>query len=577
MPQPDTTRLRIDRPERADSPFDPQFSQSLLLRLLALSPFRDMNPDNFPKRQPLPALLCNDTRLRVFRRGEIIMRAGDYGSSAFMVVSGRARVVLKPALPSKQLGRLERTERSLWRVIAQLWRNPRHPEVRTPRELGLSSSKADQTDASAILLQDVPRVLDRHQTAVIGPGEFFGEIAALSRMPRTATVFADTDGCELLEIRWQGMRDLLKCDLALQKHIDQLYRAHALEEALRALPLFRHLTPAQIEQVKAGARFATHGEYEWSGEYKRLAEAGQVATDRETAVATEGDYPDGVFIIRSGFARLTNRCANGQRTLDYLGAGRIFGLREIVHNWRNPTTPVAFSGSLRVIGYTHTLFLPTRIMEEVVLPGAATDLLPPPLDEGQLAVAVEDPLPEPEGVGRRIGPVLMEFMAEHRYFNGTATMAIDLERCTRCDDCVRACAATHGNNPRFLRRGPISGGLMIAQACMHCADPVCMIGCPTGAIHRDETSGTVVINQSTCIGCTSCANNCPYEAIRMVEARDENGHWVVDRDLTPILKATKCDLCIDQYGGPACERACPHDALKRINLTRLQEFADWLQ
>jgi ferredoxin len=261
------------------------------------------------------------------------------------------------------------------------------------------------------------------------------------------------------------------------------------------LPLFRHLTTAQIDQVKAAARFATYGEYEWSGEYKRLAKAGQVAADRETSVITEGDYADGILIIRSGFARLTKRFANGQRTLDYLGAGRIFGLREIVHNWRTPTSPVAFRRSLRVIGYTHTLFLPTRILEEVVLPGAPADLLPPPLDETQLAVAAEDPLPEPEGVGRQIGSELMEFMAEHRYFNGTATMVIDLERCTRCDDCVRACAATHDNNPRFLRHGPISGGLMIAEACMHCADPVCMIGCPTGAIHRDSFGGELVIRE----------------------------------------------------------------------------------
>ena len=35
----------------------------------------------------------------------------------------------------------------------------------------------------------------------------------------------------------------------------------------------------------------------------------------------------------------------------------------------------------------------------------------------------------------------------------------------------------------------------------------------------------------------------------------------------PIVKATKCDLCADNLGGPACERACPHDALSRVDLT----------
>lgn len=97
---------------------------------------------------------------------------------------------------------------------------------------------------------------------------------------------------------------------------------------------------------------------------------------------------------------------------------------------------------------------------------------------------------------------------------------------------------------------------MIANACMHCADPVCMIGCPTGAIHRLAESGQVTINDDTCIGCQTCANNCPYDNIRMVELRDGRGRIVRDvNSRLPILRATKCDLCADQLGGPACQRA----------------------
>jgi Fe-S-cluster-containing hydrogenase component 2 len=111
---------------------------------------------------------------------------------------------------------------------------------------------------------------------------------------------------------------------------------------------------------------------------------------------------------------------------------------------------------------------------------------------------------------------------------------------------------------------------------MHCADPVCMIGCPTGAIHRNLSGGEVVINPITCIGCKACFNNCPYDAIRMVEIRNESGALALGSDLKPIIKATKCDLCIDQLGGPACQRACPHGALARQNLTNLNDFADWI-
>ncbi len=572
----DTIHLKIERPDRWDNAFDPQFPEREVDRLLSYAPFRDMHPDNFPKKQPLRVILQNDTRLRHFKRGEIVVRAGDYGSSAFMIIRGQVRVVLPPGLPERSLGRKSTVKRSVFHAIAQLWSNHRTPEVRTPEEIRGGDVVGEGAEAR-VFLQDVPRILDQNKTVTIGTGEFFGEIAALSRMPRTATIFADSDDTELLEIRWQGLRDLLRSDPALRAHIDAIYRKNTLSNALRAFPLFGHLSDEQLEKVKAQTQFGTFGDYEWSGDYKKLAKAGTHSPEKEALIAQEGDYPDGVYLIRSGFARLSRKFGTGQRTLNYIGAGRWFGLREILHNARNPSASIPYQFSLRVIGYTHTLFIPTKVMEEIVLPGAPADALPRPLTEDELDHDDDDPLKEEGGSALQIGPELMEFLTAGRYFNGTASMVIDLQRCTRCDDCVRACASTHDNNPRFLRHGPSSDGIQVAQACMHCVDPVCMIGCPTGAIHRDAAGGNVVINQSTCIGCTSCATNCPYEAIRMVEARDDGGAFVTDQELKPILKATKCDLCIEQYGGPACERACPHDALKRINLNRLDALANWLK
>jgi len=208
-----------------------------------------------------------------------------------------------------------------------------------------------------------------------------------------------------------------------------------------------------------------------------------------------------------------------------------------------------------------------------VLPGIPERNLPPLItrkDDGAAKISKRD-------AASLIGPDLLEFLTENRFFNGTATMTIDLDRCTRCDDCVRACASTHNNNPRFLRHGLVSGNIMVANACMHCGDPVCMIGCPTGAIHRDAFEGQVIINPATCIGCKACFTNCPYDAIRMVEVRDEKGVIMVDQEMKPIIKATKCDLCVEQMGGPACERACPHGALARMNLNDLDAFAKWLK
>ena len=127
---------------------------------------------------------------------------------------------------------------------------------------------------------------------------------------------------------------------------------------------------------------------------------------------------------------------------------------------------------------------------------------------------------------------------------------------------------THDGNPRFIREGYRHAKLMVATACMHCIDPVCLVGCPTGAIHREHSTGNVVITQSECIGCASCVESCPYDNIRTVEVQDANGEAVIDLETgKPVLKATKCDLCIDQPSGPACVNACPHDALHRINFS----------
>jgi len=172
---------------------------------------------------------------------------------------------------------------------------------------------------------------------------------------------------------------------------------------------------------------------------------------------------------------------------------------------------------------------------------------------------------------------LLEFLVEQRFINGEQAMLIDLDRCTRCDDCIRACAATHDNNPRFIRHGFRHGSTMVAHACMHCVDPVCMIGCPTGAIGRATTTGIVQINDLTCIGCGTCANSCPYDNIRLVEVRDRSGAIVIDElSKQPIHKATKCDLCAELPMGPSCQQACPHDALVRMDLGNLGKLSEWV-
>jgi Fe-S-cluster-containing dehydrogenase component/CRP-like cAMP-binding protein len=572
---PDTPAL-LERPERWDAAFDPEMTDAEVDRLLSIPPFSKMQPLNFPKRTPLRDILRNDTKIRRFKEGELIVRSGDYGTSAFLILGGAARVVLQPDLPPSMLGRKAPERKGIFRTLAQFWSQRRPPESFRRAQLrsmaGLGSRTSE--DEVHVYLQDVPRILKDFQTHELTQGDFFGEIAALSRMPRTSTIFAAPGGAELLEVRWQGLRDLMKYDNELHDYIDQIYRSRALASFFLANPLFSGLNKAQLHEVALQVQFATYGDYDWSGDYKRLAQSGAVRPEKEPLIVQEGDYPNGVVLVRAGFARVSQKFGVGERTLNYLGAGASFGLEEINQNFQNPAQPVSMRYTLRAIGYTHVIIVPTYVMEQMVLPHADPKYLPPLLNAGDdKAEASHEDRPEEPRIGREH----LEFLAANRFFNGTAAMVIDLDRCTRCDDCVRACAATHDNNPRFLRHGPSSGRIMIANACLHCADPVCMIGCPTGAIHRESFAGQVVINPVTCIGCTVCANNCPYDAIRMVDIRDERGRPILGEDMKPIAKATKCDLCVENYGGPACERACPHGALERMNLNELKPLAEWMK
>lgn len=525
----------LARPQRWDAPFGPDMTDADVQRLLARPEFAGIDATRFPRNTPLAGILKNDARLVRCQPGDIVVREGDYGNSAFLILTGKLRVVLAPGLPPASLGRLPVKKKSFFASLAQLWRNRRIPEVR-------DGMKEIQTVSQRVFLQDIPAVLDQNKTALLEAGALFGELAALGRVPRTATVFAESDA-ELLEIRWQGLRDLRKSDEGWKKRIDERYRANALKVHLRATPLFAGLSEDVLQKVVEATLFETFGTFDWHVSYKRLGSAS------EAPIARQGDYTDGLILVRAGFARVTSKLGAGERTLTYLTAGDAFGFEELYDSWKTKT-PVELQTSLTAVGYVDVLRVPARILEEFVFPTCR-----PP--ERRLTDHAARPLAD---------DAMVEWLVDERFINGTKAMLLDLDKCVRCDDCVRACASTHDGNPRFLRSGKTFDHWMVTHACMHCADPVCMIGCPTGAIHRSQQTGNVVINDATCVGCGTCANSCPYENISMVGINDGRGRPVVDpKDNRQIQKATKCDFCESQLGGPACVRACPHDALARVD------------
>jgi len=142
-------------------------------------------------------------------------------------------------------------------------------------------------------------------------------------------------------------------------------------------------------------------------------------------------------------------------------------------------------------------------------------------------------------------------------------LLIDLERCTRCDLCVRACADAHEGVTRLVRDGLRFDKYLVATSCRSCRDPLCMIGCPVGSIRRRDSLEILI--EDWCIGCGLCAESCPYGNINMhaftVAADDElqpGRKKAVVRE-----KATTCDLS-RELEEPACVYACPHDAAIRV-------------
>ena len=99
-------------------------------------------------------------------------------------------------------------------------------------------------------------------------------------------------------------------------------------------------------------------------------------------------------------------------------------------------------------------------------------------------------------------------------FQGSRLLVIDLDSCTRCGDCVEACVKTHDDGySRLFLDGPRYDRFLVPSACRNCLNPVCMLGCPVGSIGRGN-NGQIEI-YDWCIGCSKCADQCPYDSIQM--------------------------------------------------------------
>lgn len=102
----------------------------------------------------------------------------------------------------------------------------------------------------------------------------------------------------------------------------------------------------------------------------------------------------------------------------------------------------------------------------------------------------------------------------------------------------------------------------IKVQCMHCDHPACVSACIVGAFSKEE-NGSVIWDESKCIGCRYCMVACPFQIPAFEYAKA----------IQPEIR--KCDFCYDRTKVglvPACVDICPVEALtygKRFELLKL--------
>jgi Fe-S-cluster-containing hydrogenase component 2 len=156
-----------------------------------------------------------------------------------------------------------------------------------------------------------------------------------------------------------------------------------------------------------------------------------------------------------------------------------------------------------------------------------------------------------------------------------------LDLCIDCKLCEEACEDRYGAR-RLTLGGYQLGMLDFIYTCRTCTDQRCIDPCAYDSIRFDADKREVIINESTCTGCTACAQACPYGAIDMVEVEPDAPMFKKDfkarlekrnalqfgagtpRTARARRIANKCDHCI-AYGDQACVSACPTGSLIEVN------------
>ncbi|MDC9722318.1 MAG: polysulfide reductase NrfD [Urechidicola sp.] len=134
---------------------------------------------------------------------------------------------------------------------------------------------------------------------------------------------------------------------------------------------------------------------------------------------------------------------------------------------------------------------------------------------------------------------------------------IDNRKCIGCHACTTACKSEHdvpvGVNRTYVKQVekgvfPDTRRIFSVMRCNHCTDAPCVTICPVEALYTRE-DGIVDFDNNRCIGCKSCMQACPYDAL------------YIDPDTQTAAKCNYCAHRVDVGREPACVSVCPEHAI----------------
>jgi CRP-like cAMP-binding protein/Fe-S-cluster-containing dehydrogenase component len=483
--------------------------------------------------------LSADISVAIWKKDSVLFEEGSYIDVAFYLLHGEVEVFLRQLQKqSRQLPLFEAHRTKMFDLPAKEQQKPDGPPPLPPTEKQFKTQlKSSERPITFLSVMDFN--LPAGGGLLLQAGDFFGEIGALSGWPQSVTARAASD-VQVVQIRVPALRLMRRKSNKLKSRIDEIYRKRFLPAQLKASPLFYKCDEPFLEGLSRKVQL--------------------ISCEPDEVIVREGEPVDAFYLVRSGFVKLSQKWGEGQIAATYLSKGMTLGETELlienIDGWTSTASSVKYSELIKISKEDFA-----KILKE--FPGIEKQLW-----ESSIARIRES------GFSKKNlnHAEFIQTALEDGLVQGNSILVIDLNQCTRCDDCVRGCSANHGGLPRFIREGSRYENLLITRACYHCRDPLCLVGCPTGAIHRTGVGHVVAIDEKICIGCQSCANSCPFDAITMHKT---NQTWPMDMVPEGLrgkdrLLATKCDLCYTSTTGPNCVRSCPNGCAYRVGT--LEEF-----